>query len=92
VAEKSDVSWQGRQHFFFAAARAMRDLLVEQARRRSRQKHGGGKQREGRLDAVAPPLPVTEGQPERFCEASLTGEGVYSSTICPSSTTRLGGR
>jgi RNA polymerase sigma factor (TIGR02999 family) len=46
VAEKSDVSWEGRRHFFFAAARAMRDILVEQARRRSRQKHGGGLRRE----------------------------------------------
>jgi RNA polymerase sigma factor (TIGR02999 family) len=32
---KSDVSWESRQHFFFAAARAMRDILVEQARRSS---------------------------------------------------------
>jgi RNA polymerase sigma factor (TIGR02999 family) len=46
LAEKSDVSWEGRRHFFFAAARAMRDILVEQARRRSRQKRGGGMQRE----------------------------------------------
>ena len=31
LTDKSDVSWESRQHFFFAAARAMRDILVEQA-------------------------------------------------------------
>jgi RNA polymerase sigma factor (TIGR02999 family) len=34
--------WQGRAHFFAAAAEAMRRILVEQARRKGRQKHGGG--------------------------------------------------
>src|ERR1700757_2818417 len=34
--------WQGRAHFFAAAAEAMRRILIEQARRKSRQKHGGG--------------------------------------------------
>jgi RNA polymerase sigma factor (TIGR02999 family) len=37
------VTWEGRQHFFFAAARAMRDVLVEQARRKARPKYGGGR-------------------------------------------------
>src|SRR5262249_33241395 len=36
LTDKSDVSWESRQHFFFAAARAMRDILVEQARRKAR--------------------------------------------------------
>jgi RNA polymerase sigma factor (TIGR02999 family) len=34
--------WDSRGHFFAAAAEAMRRILVERARRRSRQKHGGG--------------------------------------------------
>jgi RNA polymerase sigma factor (TIGR02999 family) len=34
-----------RRHFFFVAARAMRDILVEQARRKAGPKHGGGRQR-----------------------------------------------
>jgi RNA polymerase sigma factor (TIGR02999 family) len=38
-------SWQGRGHFFAAAAEAMRRILVEAARRKSRDKHGGGWQR-----------------------------------------------
>src|SRR5262245_48906478 len=36
-----DPGWQGRRHFFGAAARAMRQILIEQARRKGSQKHGG---------------------------------------------------
>jgi RNA polymerase sigma factor (TIGR02999 family) len=35
--------WQGRQPFFAAAAEAMRRILVENARRKHRQKRGGGR-------------------------------------------------
>jgi len=34
--------WQSRGHFFGEAAEAMRRILIERARRRSRLKHGGG--------------------------------------------------
>lgn len=37
--------WDSRGHFFAAAAEAMRRILVETARRRQREKHGGGLQR-----------------------------------------------
>ncbi len=37
--------WDGRGHFFAAAAEAMRRILVENARRKARIKHGGGKAR-----------------------------------------------
>lgn len=37
--------WDGRGHFFAAAAEAMRRILVEQARRKKAVKHGGGRQR-----------------------------------------------
>jgi RNA polymerase sigma factor (TIGR02999 family) len=37
--------WNSRGHFFAAAAEAMRRILVEQARRKQRHKHGGGRQR-----------------------------------------------
>jgi RNA polymerase sigma factor (TIGR02999 family) len=33
--------WQNRAHFFAAAAEAMRRILIENARRKSRLKHGG---------------------------------------------------
>src|SRR5262249_39668252 len=35
--------WEGRGHFFAAAAEAMRRILVENARRKQRQKRGGGR-------------------------------------------------
>jgi RNA polymerase sigma factor (TIGR02999 family) len=42
---EQDPGWNGRRHFFGAAARAMRDILVEQARRKGAHKHGGGARR-----------------------------------------------
>lgn len=38
--------WNSRGHFFAAAAEAMRRILVENARRRARGKHGGDRDRE----------------------------------------------
>ena len=35
-------TWQNRAHFFGAAAEAMRRILIEKARGKSRLKHGGG--------------------------------------------------
>jgi len=40
-----DRTWQNRAHFFAAAAEAMRRILVENARRKSRLKRGGGQMR-----------------------------------------------
>ena len=40
-----DRTWQNRAHFFGAAAEAMRRILVENARRKSRLKRGGGQVR-----------------------------------------------
>jgi RNA polymerase sigma factor (TIGR02999 family) len=40
-----DQHWQGRWHFFAAAAEAMRRILVDNARRRARLKRGGGLRR-----------------------------------------------
>ena len=37
--------WNSRGHFFAAAAEAMRRILVDNARRKQRPKHGGGRQR-----------------------------------------------
>src|SRR5262249_44769628 len=39
-------TFANRRHFFAAAAQAMRRILVENARRKGREKHGGGRQRE----------------------------------------------
>src|SRR5262252_4570026 len=43
--------WEGRGHFFAAAAEAMRRILVEAARRKNRVRHGGDLQRVELLDA-----------------------------------------
>src|SRR5215831_19749600 len=34
--------WQSRRHFFSAAAEAMRHILVDRARKRQAERHGGG--------------------------------------------------
>jgi RNA polymerase sigma factor (TIGR02999 family) len=52
--------WNGRAHFFAAAAEAMRRILIDNARRRTAQKRGGdGWQRQG-LEAIAAPQPDDE--------------------------------
>src|SRR5207244_7466482 len=53
-----DAGFANRGHFFAAAAEAMRRILVENARRKGRIKHGGGWRRQelhADLAAVPPP-------------------------------------
>jgi len=45
VGAHADKHWDGRGHFFAAAAVAMRRILVEAARRKGRLKHGGASRR-----------------------------------------------
>ena len=45
VGGQSDQNWNSRGHFFAAAAEAMRRILVDQARRKSRLKRGGDRHR-----------------------------------------------
>ena len=52
--------WDGRGHFFAAAAEAMRRILVESARRKQRLKRGGGLEREP-LDEEAIASPEIDG-------------------------------
>jgi RNA polymerase sigma factor (TIGR02999 family) len=42
---EGDRTWKNRAYFFGAAAEAMRRILIESARRKSRVRHGGGQQR-----------------------------------------------
>jgi RNA polymerase sigma factor (TIGR02999 family) len=51
VGEGRGQHWQGRAHFFAAAAEAMRRILVENARRKRTLKRGGGRVRR-ELDAA----------------------------------------
>jgi RNA polymerase sigma factor (TIGR02999 family) len=57
-AEDDSQEWEGRAHFFAAAAEAMRRILIEKARRKQRQKRGGGRpQVEIELADIASPMP-----------------------------------
>jgi RNA polymerase sigma factor (TIGR02999 family) len=44
VAGGNSLQWSGRSHFFSAAAEAMRRILIDVARRKSRLKRGGNKE------------------------------------------------
>jgi RNA polymerase sigma factor (TIGR02999 family) len=59
----ADPGWNGRGHFFGAAAQAMRELLVDHIRRKAAVKRGGGQVREDLdvdLAAGADGLPAEE--------------------------------
>src|SRR5436309_10242875 len=45
VGPADDQRWDGRGHFFAAAAEAMRRILVDAARRKQAARYGGGKAR-----------------------------------------------
>ena len=42
LVDQRDVDWQNRAHFFASAARVMRRIVVDEARRRKRVKRGSG--------------------------------------------------
>ncbi len=53
--------WEGRRHFFAAAAEAMRRILIEKARQKRGPKHGGQVQRaEADLDAIEADHPLVD--------------------------------
>jgi RNA polymerase sigma factor (TIGR02999 family) len=61
VDVKEPQHWDGRGHFFAAAAEAMRRILVEQARRKGRECHGGGLKR---VDLLAEEVEATPADEE----------------------------
>jgi len=54
-------TFKNRSHFFSAAAEAMRHILIDRARRKQTQRHGGGFERVD-LDKVALAAPSTDDQ------------------------------
>ena len=61
VDVEGEQSWDNRGHFFAAAAESMRRILVESARRKGREKHGGNLDRkELVVDAIALTVPAEE--------------------------------
>ena len=59
VGQEETRSYRDRNHFFAAAAQAMRRILIDNARRKQAEKRGGGLQRQP-LEAVAEPEPDDE--------------------------------
>jgi RNA polymerase sigma factor (TIGR02999 family) len=52
---EGDVSWQGRGHFYGIAARVMRQILVDHARKRQAAKRGAGRRADRSVSKVADP-------------------------------------
>lgn len=57
---EDDIRWDGRSHFFAAAAEAMRRILVDNARRRGAVRHGGEMVRREMTDNAVVELDVDE--------------------------------
>ena len=57
---ENTVAWEGRRHFFGAAAEAMRRILIESARRKKRLRHGGDVEI-GRFDVSDASIPAPAG-------------------------------
>lgn len=60
-------AWQNRRHFFGAAAEAMRQILIERARKRTALRHGGG---QTRVDASAIELTAAASDDDRVLGVS----------------------
>ena len=59
VGDGDENCWDHQGHFFAAAAEAMRRILVDSARRKQAEKHGGGRIRV-ELESVEPAAGTTE--------------------------------
>lgn len=55
LIDQSRVSWESRAHFFGAAARLMRRILVDHARAHQAEKRGSGNEKLGLDEAIAVP-------------------------------------
>src|ERR1700740_2349641 len=53
IGPADELRWENRGHFFAAAAEAMRRILVDAARRKRTQKHGGDRHRVELPDVAA---------------------------------------
>lgn len=70
--------WDHRGHFFAAAAEAMRRILIENARRKKRLKHGGDRQR---VDLLDEDLAIHDSPDELLTlDAALTNLSLEDST------------
>ncbi|TAJ04396.1 MAG: sigma-70 family RNA polymerase sigma factor [Planctomycetota bacterium] len=65
LVKAPDVSWSGRAHFFAVAAKAMRQILVNDAEARQAHKRGGNRGRVSLSAAIDVAAPATAVEPER---------------------------
>jgi len=54
LVDQAEIDWHGRAHFFSIAARAMRQILVDHARKRKAKKRGGDRQRVTLVETLLP--------------------------------------
>lgn len=52
LVDQPPTKWQGKAHFYAVAAQAMRRILIDHARRRNRDKRGGGRHAVNLSDAA----------------------------------------
>jgi RNA polymerase sigma factor (TIGR02999 family) len=83
LAGSNRQQWQGRAHFFGAAAEAMRRILIDKARRKASQKRGGSQSpeelHESRIELQAPSaeiLAVNDALDELAAEDRMAAEVV----------------
>jgi len=58
IAGEEPHGWHGSKHFYFTAAEAMRQILIDRARRKQRIRHGGGSERVD-LDEIEVTVPLS---------------------------------
>jgi RNA polymerase sigma factor (TIGR02999 family) len=54
ASDETGVRWENRSHFYFAAAEAMRRILIDRARRKNALRHGAGAEHDP-LDSITAP-------------------------------------
>jgi RNA polymerase sigma factor (TIGR02999 family) len=79
-SSKQPENWNGRGHFFASAAEAMRRILVENARRKRRIRHGG---EQNRVELLDPPTPDEDDRLLALDEAldELAGEDPLAARV-----------
>jgi len=70
VAGNEERHWNNRRHFYFTAAEAMRQILIDRARRKRRVRHGAGLQRvDVEPPEIAAPVPPDDEMLQALDEA-----------------------
>jgi len=82
VGNEAAVHWNNRGHFITAAAEAMRRILVDNARRKKTEKHGGRRQR---ID-LSQAEPISQAEPDAVLDLDealtiLAGEDAEAAAV-----------